>query len=166
MWVSNFDLHQHAYRIYQGTFNTGSIDLWPSNLQGLICQSQSLIPHTRTSIHQSGQTNPKNIRGCSVYILTDNLPTSKQVHSHFRTNCQLQYQLKTEFYNNSELQLSTKQLGDTSLQYTHRDTCTTSLSLHYNLSQSIQYHFTSIHQHRTSSNCVYWFTNTVTYHSQ
>ena len=56
---------------YQGTFNTGSTDLWPSNSLGLMCQSQSLIPHTRTSIYWSGQNKPQYTRGCSVYILTD-----------------------------------------------------------------------------------------------
>ena len=99
---------------------------------------QDFYPLIRTN-------KPQNIRGRSVYILTDKLPTSPQVHLHFRTNWQLQYQLKTEFYNKLELRLSTKQLDNTSLQYTNTQ---------------LQCHFTTI-SHCYFSTTSLQFTNTV-----
>ena len=96
---------------------------------------------------------PQNIRGSSV---TDKLPTSKQVHFHFRTNCQLQYQLKTEFYNNSELQYQQSNLVTlhfSSHAYNFNITSLQSLTdnwmpLHFN--SPTQWH-TAVNRHHHSS---------------
>jgi len=144
MWVSNFDLHQHAYRIYQGTFNTRSTVLWPSNSQGLRCQSQSwsLTPGLLST--DLDKDKPQYTRGCSVYILTD-----KAAILHINSLL-LPYKLSTSVstYNWVLQQFFTsityRQLGTTSLQFTHTQL------------QTIEF---------TASQSEWLNTNTVTYHS-